>query len=393
MNNEAFLQDLIRSVVEAQTEDLRVLARIAGLDPTRDLAGIDLQGVDLGDANLSQIDLSGANLCNANLDRANLSGSNLYGANLRGATVRQAQFERVTGLSPSTRQELERLGAIFDRATPTPNPATFPIATLSQWGDRNLASDWHDFDESLGIQANSTLAVAELPALGSLKHSQPTRQDLSKRLERVRLDRWFDDFFSPGWQRLEEILERQHAYFPTRHAPMAPETVQDLTRLLDASQDEELRLKTALRLNDLEPGNSEAIETLVDVCHTTRNTLIRWQAALSLGKIAPGHPSAGVRRAKEIHGSDRTVALAIAIAPKSDRGLNILLQIHPTGEQTYLPPGLQLKVLYESGKTFRQVCSGQTDNCIQFQFSAQLGDRFAIEVKLGEDRTIEHFCV
>ena len=143
------LQDLIRGVVEAQTDDFSDLAKIAGLNPDEDFVGADLRGVnlriadlrranlsdaDLRRANLSDADLSHANLSGVNLSHANLSGAilsdaNLSGANLSGvfligailsgailsgAEVENARFGDNLGISQTMKLDLIRRGAIFE---------------------------------------------------------------------------------------------------------------------------------------------------------------------------------------------------------------------------------------------------------------------------------------
>jgi len=83
----AALEDQIRQVVAAETNDFRELAGIAGLDLAEDLAGADLSEVDLSNANLSGANLSGADLSNTNLSGADLRWANLTEANLAGADL------------------------------------------------------------------------------------------------------------------------------------------------------------------------------------------------------------------------------------------------------------------------------------------------------------------
>ncbi|MDJ0553857.1 MAG: pentapeptide repeat-containing protein [Microcoleaceae cyanobacterium MO_207.B10] len=88
---------IIKSVVEANTEDLLELAKIAGLDPTQDFAGakllgVNLCGVDLSGANLRGAYLRGADLSDADLSEANLGQVNLGGADLSGALLSNADL-------------------------------------------------------------------------------------------------------------------------------------------------------------------------------------------------------------------------------------------------------------------------------------------------------------
>ena len=60
----------IRAVLDAPTTSFVTLARVAGLDKTRDFRGADLSWVDFGMDDLSDFDFSGADLTGADLSRA-----------------------------------------------------------------------------------------------------------------------------------------------------------------------------------------------------------------------------------------------------------------------------------------------------------------------------------
>lgn len=84
MNDEKLLQelqDLIRKIVAAETDDFLELVRMTGLNPSEDFVGAHLKGTNLSGANLSGADLSNADLSDANLSCANLNRANLQGVN------------------------------------------------------------------------------------------------------------------------------------------------------------------------------------------------------------------------------------------------------------------------------------------------------------------------
>ncbi|WP_293089105.1 pentapeptide repeat-containing protein [Okeania sp. SIO3B5] len=97
---------IIKSVVEADTENLLELANIAGINPALDFAGakllgVNLCGVDLSGANLygaylRGADLSDADLSEANLGKVNLGGADLSGALLSNADLSEANLHRVS---------------------------------------------------------------------------------------------------------------------------------------------------------------------------------------------------------------------------------------------------------------------------------------------------------
>ncbi|HEY9610123.1 DUF1822 family protein [Allocoleopsis sp.] len=87
------------------------------------------------------------------------------------------------------------------------------------------------------------------------------------------------------------------------------------------------------------------------------------------------------------------VALVVELQPESDRKTNILLQVHPIGDQLYLPPLLQLTVLDESGLIFLEAQARNADNYIQLQFSGVPGEQFSVKVALGDASVIEDFVL
>lgn len=85
------------------------------------------------------------------------------------------------------------------------------------------------------------------------------------------------------------------------------------------------------------------------------------------------------------------VALIVELTPESEERRNILLQIHPPGNQTYLPPFLQLTVIDESGAIFLEAQARSADNYIQLQFSGRPREHFSVKVALGNASIIEDF--
>ena len=108
-------------------------------------------------------------------------------------------------------------------------------------------------------------------------------------------------------------------------------------------------------------------------------------------------PDAGIRRAKLIdlgmQLAGYPVALVIELKPESDHKINVVLQVHPTGNQIYLPPLLQLTVIDESGLIFLEAQARSADNYIQLQFSGLPGEQFSVKVALGEASVLEDFVL
>lgn len=100
-----------------------------------------------------------------------------------------------------------------------------------------------------------------------------------------------------------------------------------------------------------------------------------------------------VERAKSIElGGERSVNLAIQLIPQAE-DIDIKILIYPSGDAAYLPAGLQVTLLDESGEIVpeyhKQV--GSKDNALLLAFSAEPGEKFSVRLVLGSTCVTEHF--
>lgn len=134
----------------------------------------------------------------------------------------------------------------------------------------------------------------------------------------------------------------------------------------------------------------QTVETLL---HSTQSSVAyNFRGANQLLANTPSIPAGSVRRAKSIDFDTQSIALIVELTPKSQQKTHILLQVHPTGSQTYLPPLLQLKVVND-GVTFLEAETRSADNYIQLQFSGSSKERFSVEVVLGNTVITEDFVI
>ncbi|NEQ13565.1 MAG: DUF1822 family protein [Moorea sp. SIO3E2] len=87
------------------------------------------------------------------------------------------------------------------------------------------------------------------------------------------------------------------------------------------------------------------------------------------------------------------VVLIITIRKIDKETASVRAQIYPKGEALTLPPNLKLSVLTATGDIFTEVTARSNDEFIQYQFNAQQGDNFGIQVSLGEASVTERFQV
>jgi hypothetical protein len=192
--------------------------------------------------------------------------------------------------------------------------------------------------------AREELPISQLhPIDNLLDHLYPSVQPEATltpapQTTRVNLSQWLINIFERGWETVETLL-----------APDEP----DLAFSFRSTPD--------LLMSDLELSDRG----------------IRRAKLIDLGMQLAGYP----------------VALVIELKPESEQKINILLQVHPTGNQTYLPPLLQLTVLDESGLNFLEAQARSADNYIQLQFSGLPGEKFSVKVALGEASVIEDFVL
>jgi len=214
------------------------------------------------------------------------------------------------------------------------------------------------------------------------------------------LSNWFDNLFETGWQTIAEFVGQPESNltlaFRNREMDVnREETIANLIELIYNSSSEGQLKVAAERLGAIASDNSEAIAALIHLIGTTEDEETRWAAAESLWTIDPKNPVSGVRRIADLgmQISDRAVALMVAILPKAEGKVAILLRVYPTGNQTHLPSGLQLTVLDEDGDTFLETEARDADNYIQLKFGGDRGERFSVRVALGDTGITEGFAI
>lgn len=91
---------------------------------------------------------------------------------------------------------------------------------------------------------------------------------------------------------------------------------------------------------------------------------------------------------------NQPVVLLMAIALFSEQKIEILVQLHPMSEKTYLPSNLKLILQVESGEIIQEVVSRSNDNFIQLKrFRGDSGEGFNIQVSDGDMTIKETFVI
>ncbi|RCJ41017.1 hypothetical protein A6770_36615 [Nostoc minutum NIES-26] len=171
--------------------------------------------------------------------------------------------------------------------------------------------------------------------LGKEKTVSTAEKDLSPSIEtsfiQVNLNQWFEKLFTAGWQPIDEVLNSQ------------------LGNLVY-----EFRSLSA-----------------------TRKTGVSGVKLIDLGIELGG----------------QSLALMLALSQEEDEKIAVIVQVHPTGNQKYLPPNLKIMLL-ESGDVLQQIQSRSRDCYIQLnRFKGLSGTSFSIQLILDNFRMIENFSI
>lgn len=86
------------------------------------------------------------------------------------------------------------------------------------------------------------------------------------------------------------------------------------------------------------------------------------------------------------------IALVARVASENDDTINMTIQACPL-ESTYLPQGLELIVNDENGESVLNATSREHDNWVEVTLSAQVGEKFSVDVCLGESKVTQEFVV
>ncbi|MEH2245686.1 DUF1822 family protein [Nostoc sp.] len=139
----------------------------------------------------------------------------------------------------------------------------------------------------------------------------------------------------------------------------------------------------------------QTIESLWNVPELRPTYAFRSTETLELNTL--NRPESITKRAKLIDLGiqilNQPVMLIVEISPEKDQQTSIHLQLHATGNQIYLPPGVHLTVLDSSGAVFLDAQSRKLDNYIQLQFRGEPTEQFSVKVTLDNTSITEHFRI
>lgn len=222
----------------------------------------------------------------------------------------------------------------------------------------------------------------------------------------IDLRNWLKNIAHEIWQPSEFFLgqfEAVRSIPPTKNS--SQKQIADILSLLHPNRSERVRRQAAGVLGEIGHGNPEVIQALIEVLQTSQDEETRWTASLSLRKIDPDNPSAGIEKTRKIDLGIRLgncqIRLTIGIMPIADNKLRVYTKVEPFGKEKTLPPDLQLSILSESGETIpRLVRTAEADlnglgknQELKLRFSRPIGSYFSAKVSWKESSIIEDFMV
>jgi acetolactate synthase small subunit len=150
----------------------------------------------------------------------------------------------------------------------------------------------------------------------------------------------------------------------------------------------------------------EAIEQVADPVHLSQWQQdifpAAWQAIASLLSSAQMQLAFGWRsdwepeiiRGHEINLAATSLALVVGLATENEAKTRICLQLHPTPQQNYLPPNLQLILLDErKNPVLATATENDTSRFLQLDFRGDVAEPFAVKISLENDIITKNFVI
>lgn len=315
------------------------------------------------------------------------------------------QRETVNPLSPLSAEEANRLIQNLGNSG-IYSPRLRSQVPFEKWAALLENDQWRQqlYDRRMGVASRKV--VVELVA--------DKASELTSNKEPVNLRQWLHNLahetqkaIADGWGNLEDLFhepELSPVRGQGRRRGISSPAIASTIRLLESDQ-QHLRSYAAGMLGEIGHGNPEVIEVLSQLIQNESDKETRKQAALSLGKVDPGHPAAAIQQAKlmnlGIQLQEHQVALIVAIMPQAHDKFQVFVELRSPRE-TKLPENLELSVISPSGEVIKNLKVKSRigddrqpiDDSIQLpSFTPPPGSHFRVRVALNEVSIIEDFMV
>jgi hypothetical protein len=130
-----------------------------------------------------------------------------------------------------------------------------------------------------------------------------------------------------------------------------------------------------------------------------------WQEIEALLRTQPAYVASSVRSTKGDLVSrgklidlgklltQQAVVLVVTLTPDNEQEMDVIVEVHPTSKENYLPPNLHLTLLDCDGASVMEAQTRSSNKNIQLEFSCEIGERFSVKLALGDVSTIEDFVI
>ncbi|MEC4986699.1 MAG: DUF1822 family protein [Oscillatoria sp. PMC 1068.18] len=87
------------------------------------------------------------------------------------------------------------------------------------------------------------------------------------------------------------------------------------------------------------------------------------------------------------------LALVVDVMPESEIETSISLQLHPTGDRTFLPPGIKYAVVDTSGQPVKQIQTKANDQWIRLDINGKPGEKFGVQIASNDQTETRNFVI
>jgi flagellar biosynthesis/type III secretory pathway chaperone len=112
-------------------------------------------------------------------------------------------------------------------------------------------------------------------------------------------------------------------------------------------------------------------------------------------RSASGSSSTSASRFKLVsfgQDAEHTITLILDIQPLNEKEFNVSVKVSNYQAEHYLPEGLELVIVDQASHSVMTAQANQTET-IEFCFSGELKENFAVEIALEEQFVVEHFTI
>lgn len=159
------------------------------------------------------------------------------------------------------------------------------------------------------------------------------------------------------------------------------QTIEDLLAYLDSLESKPTEVKLSYWLQNIIDAGWQPISEIL--APKTSQLAFRYRNGVTRGKLI----DMGIELPRQ------SLYLVVTLIPKNSVEIQLKLQVHPSNDQAYLPNNLIVKVLDEKGTNVMEAHAKSGSTHITLEFNAQIGERFSVNLELGDTNIIENFVI